>query len=248
MSEATEENKEIKNEIPPSSLPPVENTSEQANVVGSVGPTQTEVPTEPKKEEEINKNEGLTENQTNNELLKDIISPEKVETEKIEEQQQQINEEPPKEKQVVLNDIISTTTTTATTTVTTQVINNNDAQVPKEEVMVKEEIKVEEKKEDNNNNNETKDNNNNKKIILYEFDKNGNINYKIKQMKNSVEKIIREKSNLKLNKTSIYNYGISSNSHDKGVNSLYVKKNQGTVLRKTKNKMNFYNPKVNKII
>ena len=104
------------------------------------------------------------------------------------------------------------------------------------------------KNSNDNNNKETNNNSNNKNIILYEFDKDGNINYKIKEMKNSVEKIVKEKSNSKFKKTSSHIYEISPDSHDNGVNSLYVKKNQGTVLRKTKNKMDFYNPYVNKLI
>ena len=122
MSEAIEENKEVKNEIPPTISPPVENTPEQANMEGYLPSMETVLPSEPTQKVGINKKEELTENQNNKKLLKDIIFPEKLEHEKKEEEQQQISEEPHKENQVVLNDIISTTPTTTTTQ--TQVINN----------------------------------------------------------------------------------------------------------------------------
>ena len=73
----------------------------------------------------------------------------------------------------------------------------------------------------------------NKNIVLYEIDKSGKINYKIREMKNSVEKIVRETSlSMKKNRKSIE---ISPKRDDElGLSSIYVKKNQGTVLRKNK--------------
>ena len=141
MSEVTEENKEVKNELPPTSLQQEEKATDLINTVNKEEPTKTEVTTEPKNErdEEINKNEKITENQNNQELLKDIISPEKLELEKKEEEQQQNNkenkEEQPssEEKKVVLNDIISTTTTTQVV-----VDNNNKNQ---EQTIINEEKK-----------------------------------------------------------------------------------------------------------
>ena len=62
-------------------------------------------------------------------------------------------------------------------------------------------------------------------------------------MKNSVEKIIRENSNSKYkNNNKIIE--TSPKSNNRGIISLYVKKNQGTILRKNKNKnkIEFYNP------
>ena len=93
----------------------------------------------------------------------------------------------------------------------------------------------------NNNNNNSKIKN--KNVILYEYDKEGKINYKIREMKNSVEKIIRENSNSKYkNNNKIIE--TSPKSNNRGIISLYVKKNQGTILRKNKNKnkIEFYNP------
>ena len=78
--------------------------------------------------------------------------------------------------------------------------------------------------------------------LLYEYDKEGKINCKIREMKNSVEKIIRENSNSKFKKSNIIED--SPKKQKKGIISLYVKKNQGTILRKNKNKnkIEFYNP------
>ena len=82
----------------------------------------------------------------------------------------------------------------------------------------------------------------NKNIILYEFDRDGKVNYKIKEMKNSVEKIVREKSNSKVkDKTKFFDFSPKNYNEF----SLYVKKNQGTVLRKNRNKMEFFNPYCN---
>ena len=82
----------------------------------------------------------------------------------------------------------------------------------------------------------------NKNIILYEFNRDGKVNYKIKEMKNSVEKIVREKSNSKVkDKTKFFDFSPKNYNEF----SLYVKKNQGTVLRKNKNKMEFFNPYCN---
>jgi hypothetical protein len=92
----------------------------------------------------------------------------------------------------------------------------------------------------NYKNNGFADNNKNeKKIILYEVDRKGKVNYKVREMKSSVEKIVRENSELKKgNKMIEY----SPRTKKPGIFSLYVKKNQGTVLRKIKgkNKIEFY--------
>ena len=73
----------------------------------------------------------------------------------------------------------------------------------------------------------------NKNIILYEVDRKGQVNYKVREMKNSVEKVVRKNSELK-KRSKIIEFSPKSN----GMFSLYVKKNQGTVLRKLKNKKN----------
>ena len=93
-----------------------------------------------------------------------------------------------------------------------------------------------------NTNSNSKYHNQNKNVILYEYDKEGKINCKIREMKNSVEKIIRENSNSKFKKSNIIED--SPKKQKKGIISLYVKKNQGTILRKNKNKnkIEFYNP------
>ena len=85
-----------------------------------------------------------------------------------------------------------------------------------------------------------------KNIILYELDKNGKINYKIREMKNSVEKIMNQKSNSKIKKGN-KNIEASPKNIKEAFFTLYVKKNQGTVLRKNKhkNKFEFYNPSLN---
>ena len=92
----------------------------------------------------------------------------------------------------------------------------------------------------NYKNNGFADNNKNeKKIILYEVDRKGKVNYKVREMKSSVEKIVRENSELK-KRNKMIEY--SPRSKKPGIFSLYVKKNQGTVLRKIKgkNKIEFY--------
>ncbi len=76
-------------------------------------------------------------------------------------------------------------------------------------------------------------NNQNKTIILCEVDKKGKVNYKVKEMKNSVEKIVKDNSVLKNRKKR---NEFSPKNKKTGLISLYVKKNQGTVLRKYKNK------------
>ena len=77
---------------------------------------------------------------------------------------------------------------------------------------------------------------NNKNVILYEFDKDGKINCKIREMKNSVEKIVRGKTKSKEKKKNKY-IEVSPPKNQAEANfSLYIKKNQCTVLRKFKNK------------
>lgn len=99
------------------------------------------------------------------------------------------------------------------------------------------------------NNNKFKSDKKSKNIILYEFDRNGKINYKIKEIKNSVEKIVRDKSNSN-SRIKDRNKIIDISPKKQGEVSLYVKKNQGTILRKYKNKtkIEFYNPYTNKLI
>ena len=83
-----------------------------------------------------------------------------------------------------------------------------------------------------------------KNIILSEIDPNGKINIKVKEMKNSIEKILRENS---FNKTR---NALCLNSPQKINNNLtYVKKNQGTQIRKikkhnSKNYIDFYPPPI----
>ena len=90
----------------------------------------------------------------------------------------------------------------------------------------------------NNSNNRFKNNNINKNIVLYELDKYGKLNYKVREMTNNMEKIIREASNSRNKKKLIK---ISPNIEQEQFTSIYVKKNQGTVLRKNKdNKNNKY--------
>lgn len=81
--------------------------------------------------------------------------------------------------------------------------------------------------------NEIKLNKNNKNVVLYEIDRNGKINYKIKEMKNSVEKIVKE-SSLSRNKKRSSKEFSPKNNEDPGYSSIYVKKNQGTILRRKK--------------
>ena len=97
------------------------------------------------------------------------------------------------------------------------------------------------------NNNKFKSDKKSKNIILYEFDRNGKINYKIKEIKNSVEKVVRDKSNSRI-KDRNKKIEISPKNQNEG--TLYVKKNQGTVLRnyKNKTKFEFYYPYTNKLI
>jgi len=81
----------------------------------------------------------------------------------------------------------------------------------------------------NHSNIRFKNNNINKNIVLYELDKYGKLNYKIREMTNSMEKIIREASNSR-NKKSVIN--VSPKIDQEQFTSIYVKKNQGTILRK----------------
>ena len=90
----------------------------------------------------------------------------------------------------------------------------------------------------NNSNNRFKNNNNNKNIVLYELDKFGKLNYKVREMTNSMEKIIRDASNSRNKKRLIK---LSPKIEQEHFTSIYVKKNQGTVLRKNiDNKKNKY--------
>lgn len=89
----------------------------------------------------------------------------------------------------------------------------------------------------NNSNNKFK-NNNNKNIVLYELDKYGKLNYKVREITNSMEKIIRDASNSRNKKRLIK---LSPNIEQEQFSSIYVKKNQGTILRKNiDNKKNKY--------
>ena len=78
-------------------------------------------------------------------------------------------------------------------------------------------------------------NNNNKNIVLYELDKNGKLNYKVKEMTNSMEKILRDASNSRSKKRIIK---VTPKIEQEQLNNIYVKKNQGTVLRKNIDKKN----------
>lgn len=90
----------------------------------------------------------------------------------------------------------------------------------------------------NNNNNNSQMEQKNKNVLLLEYNKDGKLNCKIREMKNSVEKIIGGNSKSKYrNKTN----EASPKNQRKGIISLYIKKNQGTILRKTKNKIELYN-------
>ena len=92
----------------------------------------------------------------------------------------------------------------------------------------------------NYKNNGLADNNQNeKKIVLCEVDRKGKVNYKVREMKSSVEKIVRENSELK-KRNKMIEY--SPRTKKSGLITLYVKKNQGTVFRKIKgkNKIEFY--------
>lgn len=84
----------------------------------------------------------------------------------------------------------------------------------------------------NENNNESKKIKKIKNIILCEFDKDGNAKYKVKELKKCIEKIIMEKEDSKKKNQSIV---ASPKNHKKEKYSLYVKKNQGTILRRSKN-------------
>ena len=68
-----------------------------------------------------------------------------------------------------------------------------------------------------------------KNIILSEVDQNGKINIKVKEMKNSIEKILRDNSFKKTKKSNC------RNSPQKFNLLTYVKKNQGTYLKKIQN-------------
>ena len=86
------------------------------------------------------------------------------------------------------------------------------------------------------NENNSKINKKIKNIILCEYDEDGKVIYKIKEMKKSAEKIIMEKENSRKNKQ--INVTSPKNNKEDHI-SLYVKKNQGTILRKSKNVSKF---------
>ena len=79
------------------------------------------------------------------------------------------------------------------------------------------------------NRNKKNMNNKDKNIILSEFDQNGKINIKVREMKNSIEKILRENS---FNKVKNLNYSPSPKKWNENI--TYVKKNQGTHIKKIK--------------
>ena len=70
---------------------------------------------------------------------------------------------------------------------------------------------------------------NDKNIILSEIDNDGKINIKFRKLKNSIEKIIRQKSNKKKN---VYYFQSPTNPNEV---LTYVKKNQGTHISKNRN-------------
>ena len=75
-----------------------------------------------------------------------------------------------------------------------------------------------------------KDNDNDdKNIILSEFDNNGKLNVKVKKLKKSIEKVLKENPNRKIK--NIYYLGFNKTPNE---TLKYVKKNQGTHISKTK--------------
>ena len=88
----------------------------------------------------------------------------------------------------------------------------------------------------NNSNNISK--NGNKNIVLYEIDQDGKLNYKVREITNSVEKIVQNTSNSK-KKKRIIDISPKKDQELEHISSIYVKKNQGTVLRKNNNIKNF---------
>jgi hypothetical protein len=90
----------------------------------------------------------------------------------------------------------------------------------------------------NNINNIFKNDRTNKNIVLYEIDRNGKLNYKVREILNSVEKIVQNTSNSK-KKKRIIDISPKIDQELEQFASIYVKKNQGTVLRKNNNSKNF---------
>ena len=78
----------------------------------------------------------------------------------------------------------------------------------------------------------------NKNIVLYEIDRNGKLNYKVREITNSVEKIVQNTSNSK-KKKRIIDISPKIDQELEQFASIYVKKNQGTVLRKNNISKNF---------
>ena len=78
----------------------------------------------------------------------------------------------------------------------------------------------------------------NKNIVLYEIDRNGKLNYKVREINNSLEKIVQNTSNSK-KKKRIIDISPKIDQELEQFASIYVKKNQGTVLRKNNNSKNF---------
>ena len=91
----------------------------------------------------------------------------------------------------------------------------------------------------NKNNKKSYNNIGDKNIIMSEIDKNGKINIKVKEMKNSIEKILRENSfNKRRNVANLSSQKLT-----------YVKKNQGTHITKIKkhntiNNIEYYPPPI----
>jgi len=89
----------------------------------------------------------------------------------------------------------------------------------------------------NNINNKFKNGIINKNIVLYEINSEGKLNYKVREITNSVEKIVQNTSNSK-KKKRIIDISPKIDKDLEEFTSIYVKKNQGTVLRKNNNNKN----------
>ena len=90
----------------------------------------------------------------------------------------------------------------------------------------------------NNPNNLFKKDKINKNIVLYEIDRDGKLNYKVREITNSVEKIVQNTSNSR-KKKRIIDISPKIDQELEQFASIYVKKNQGTVLRKNNISKNF---------
>ena len=98
-----------------------------------------------------------------------------------------------------------------------------------------------------NNRNNRNNKSNEKNLILSEVDQNGKINIRVREMKNSIEKIIRENSMNKSNTKSNNSYFDFPSPKKWNKDITYVKKNQGTHIKKirkhnTVNHLNCYYP------